>query len=119
MVKFVPPAAVFGVDLLSSKVVGILVAALMFLAVLLLPIIDRGKEVRALRRPLKTATGVWAIGFLATLTLYALNEILSADLTIQIDKMNLILGSIVIVVPVIVAAPFYMMLRRRTMKEAP
>ncbi len=119
LVKFVPPAAVFGVDLLSSKVVGILVAALMFLAVLLLPIIDRGKEVRALRRPLKTATGVWAIGFLATLTLYALNEILSADLTIQIDKMNLILGSIVIVVPVIAAAPFYLMLRRRAMKEAP
>ena len=118
LVKFVPPAAVFGVDLLSSKVVGILVAALMFLAVLLLPIIDRGKEVRALRRPLKTATGVWAIGFLATLTLYALNEILSADLTIQIDKMNLILGSIVIVVPVIAAAPFYLMLRRRAMKEA-
>jgi cytochrome b-561 len=119
LVKFVPPAAVFGVDLLSSKVVGILVAALMFLAVLLLPIIDRGKEVRALRRPLKTATGIWAIGFLATLTLYALNEILAADLTIQIDKMNLILGSIVIVVPVIAATPFYMMLRRRTMKEVP
>ena len=117
LVKFVPPAAVFGVDLLSSKVVGILAAALMFLAVLLLPIIDRGKEVRALRRPLKTATGVWAIGFLATLTLYALNEILSADLTIQIDKMNLILGSIVIVVPVIAAAPFYLMLRRRAKKE--
>jgi ubiquinol-cytochrome c reductase cytochrome b subunit len=117
LVKFVPPAAVFGVDLLSSKVVGILVAALMFLAVLLLPIIDRGKEVRALRRPLKTATGVWAIGFLATLTLYALNEILAADLTIQIDKMNLVLGSIVIVVPVIAAAPFYMILRRRAMKE--
>ena len=119
MVKFVPPAAVFGVDLLSAKVVGILIAALMFLAVLLLPIIDRGKEVRALRRPLKTATGVWAIGFLATLTLYALNEILSTDLTIQIDKMNLIIGSIVIVVPVIAAAPFYLLLRRRAMKEVP
>ncbi len=119
LVKFVPPAAVFGVDLLSAKVVGILIAALMFLAVLLLPIIDRGKEVRALRRPLKTATGVWAIGFLATLTLYALNEILSTDLTIQIDKMNLILGSIVIVVPVIAAAPFYLLLRRRAMKEVP
>ncbi len=119
LVKFVPPAAVFGVDLLSAKVVGILVAALMFLAVLLLPIIDRGKEVRALRRPLKTAMGVWAIGFLATLTLYALNEILSTDLTVQIDKMNLILGSIVIVVPVIAAAPFYLVLRRRAMKEVP
>ncbi len=119
LVKFVPPAAVFGVDLLSSKVVGILAAALLFLAVLLLPLIDRGKEVRALRRPLKTATGVWAIGFLATLTLYALNEILSADLAIQIDRMNLILGSIVIVVPVIAAAPFYLMLRRRAKKEGP
>jgi ubiquinol-cytochrome c reductase cytochrome b subunit len=119
LVKFIPPAAVFGVDLLSAKVVGILVAALMFLAVLLLPIIDHGKEVRALRRPLKTATGVWAIGFLATLTLYALNEILSTDFTIQIDKMNLILGSIVIVVPVIAAAPFYLILRRGAMKEVP
>ena len=117
LVKFVPPAAVFGVDLLSAKVVGILVAALMFLVVLLLPIIDRGKEVRALRRPLKTSVGVWAIGFLATLTLYALNEILSTDMAIQIDKMNLILGSIVIVVPVIAAAPFYLILRRRVMKE--
>jgi quinol-cytochrome oxidoreductase complex cytochrome b subunit len=117
MVNFAPPAAVFGVDLLSAKVVGILAAALMFLIVLLLPIIDRGKEVRALRRPLKTAIGVWAIGFLATLTLYALNEILSADLTIPIDTMNLILGSIVIVVPVIAAAPFYLMFRRHLKKE--
>ena len=119
MVKFTPPAAVFGVDLLSAKVVGILIAALMFLAVLLLPIIDRGKEVRALRRPLKTAIGVWAIGFLATLTLYALNEILSADLAMPIDNMNVILGSIVIIVPVIAAAPFYLILHRRVPKEAP
>jgi cytochrome b-561 len=118
MVKFTPPAAVFGVDLLSAKVVGILIAALMFLAVLLLPIIDRGKEVRALRRPLKTAIGVWAIGFLATLTLYALNEILSADLAMPIDNMNMILGSIVIIVPLIAAAPVYLILHRHVTKEA-
>jgi cytochrome b6 len=113
VVHFAPPALVLGVDLLSAKVVGILLAAGMFLVLLLLPIIDRGKEVRALRRPLKTAIGVWAIGFLATLTLYALNEILSADLAIPIDTMNLILGLIVIAVPVIAAAPIYLILRHR------
>lgn len=119
LAHFVPPASVYGVDLLSAKVVGILIAALMFLAVLLLPLIDRGKEVRALHRPLKTAIGVWAIGFLATLTLYALNEIVSADLSIKIDMVNLILGSIVIVLPVVAAAPFYFMLRRRLTKGVP
>jgi quinol-cytochrome oxidoreductase complex cytochrome b subunit len=110
---------VFGVDLLSAKVVGILLAAGIFLVALLMPIIDRGKEVRALRRPLKTAVGVWAIGFLATLTLYALNEILSADLTIPIDTMNLILGFIVIVIPVMAAAPAYLILRRHLAKQTP
>jgi quinol-cytochrome oxidoreductase complex cytochrome b subunit len=119
LANFAPPAAIFGVDLLSAKVVGILIAAIMFLVLLLLPLIDRGKEVRALRRPIKTAIGVWAIGFLATLTLYALNEILSASLTIPIDTMNLILGSIVIVAPVIAAAPTYLILRRHLRKEAP
>ncbi len=112
MVHFAPPSAVFGVDLLSAKVVGILFAAVLFLVLLLLPIIDRGKEIRALRRPLKTAIGVWAIGFLATLTLYALNEILSVDLSIPIDTLNLILGSIVITVPLVVAAPVYLMLHQ-------
>jgi quinol-cytochrome oxidoreductase complex cytochrome b subunit len=119
LVQFVPPAMVFGVDLLSAKVVGILLAAGMFLVLLLMPIIDRGKEVRALRRPLKTALGVWAIGLLATLTLYALNEILSADLTIPIDTMNLILGLIVIVIPVMAAAPAYLILRRHLAKQTP
>ena len=118
MVHFVPPSAVFGVDLLSAKVVGILIAAILFLILLLLPIIDRGKEIRALRRPLKTAIGVWAIGFLATLTLYALNEILSADLSVPIDTMNLILGSIVIIVPLVVAAPVYLMLHQHVAKKA-
>jgi quinol-cytochrome oxidoreductase complex cytochrome b subunit len=89
-----------------------LLAALMFLVLLLMPIIDRGKEVRALRRPLKTAIGIWGIGFLATLTLYALNEILSANFTIPIDTMNVILGLIVIVVPLIVAAPAYLIIRQ-------
>jgi ubiquinol-cytochrome c reductase cytochrome b subunit len=119
MVQFVPPAMVFGVDLLSAKVVGILLAAGMFLVALLMPIIDRGKEVRTLRRPLKTAVGVWAIGYLATLTLYALNEILSADLTVPIDTMNLILGCIVIAIPVIAAAPTYLILRRHLAKQTP
>jgi quinol-cytochrome oxidoreductase complex cytochrome b subunit len=116
MVHFTPPAFVFGVDLLSAKVVGILLAAGMFLIALLLPAIDRGKEVRALRRPLKTAIGIWAIGFLASLTLYALNEILSSNLAIPIDTMDLILGIIVIVVPVLVAAPAYLILRRHLAK---
>jgi len=118
MVHFVPPSAVFGVDLLSAKVVGILIAAILFLILLLLPVIDRGKEIRALRRPLKTAIGVWAIGFLATLTLYALNEILSADLSVPIDTMNLTLGSIVIIVPLIVAAPVYLILQQHVAKKA-
>jgi cytochrome b-561 len=117
LVNFAPPAAIFGVDLLSAKVVGIEIAGLMFLLFLLLPLIDRGKEVRALRRPLKTAFGVWAIGFLATLTLYALNEILSGNLAIPIDTMNMILGSIVIVAPVIVAVPTYLILSRHLRKE--
>lgn len=117
IVQFSPPTAIFGVDLLSAKVVGILVAAVMFLVLLLLPVIDRGKEVRALRRPLKTAIGVWAIGFLATLTLYALNEILSTDLSVPIDTINRILGSIVIAVPVIAAAPVYLLLRRYVARE--
>jgi cytochrome b-561 len=116
IVHFAPPASVFGVDLLSAKVVGILLAAAIFIILFLLPIIDRGKEVRALRRPLKTAIGVWAIGFLATLTLYALNEILSADLSIPIDATNLILGSIVILAPLIAAAPVYVLLRHHVGK---
>jgi quinol-cytochrome oxidoreductase complex cytochrome b subunit len=109
-VHFVPPATVFGVDLLSAKVVGILLAAAMFLVFLLMPLIDRGREVRVLRRPIKTAFGVWAIGFLSALTLYALNEILSASLSIRIDTMNLFLGLIVIVAPLAAAIPFYVIL---------
>lgn len=112
MVRFTPPAAVFGVDLASAKVIGILMAAAMFLVLLLLPAIDRGKEVRALWRPLKTAVGVWWIGFLATLTLYALNEILSAYLAIPINTMNTILGSIVIAVPIVAATPTYLILHQ-------
>jgi quinol-cytochrome oxidoreductase complex cytochrome b subunit len=119
LVQFTPPAMIFGLDLLSAKVIGILLAAGMFLALLLLPIIDRGKEVRALLRPLKTAVGVWAIGFLATLTLYALNEILSAQFSVPIDTMNLILGSIVIAVPLIAAAPTCLILRSRLAKQKP
>jgi len=112
LVHFVPPATIFGVDLVSAKVVGILIAAAMFVVLLLLPVIDRGNEVRALRRPLKTAIGVWAIGLLSTLTLYALNEILSSSLLIPIDTMNMMLGSIVIVVPLVAAVPVYVILRR-------
>jgi quinol-cytochrome oxidoreductase complex cytochrome b subunit len=116
IVHFVPPAMIFGVDLLSAKVVGILIAAAMFLVLVLMPVIDRGDEVRVLRRPLKTAIGVWAIGLLSTLTLYALNEILSSMLSIPIGTMNLLLGSIVITVPLVVAAPFYMILHRHAAK---
>ena len=116
VVHFVPPATVFGIDLLSAKVVGILIAAAMFLVLVLMPVIDRGDEVRALRRPLKTAVGVWAIGLLSTLTLYALNEILSSYLSIPIGSMNLALGSIVVIVPVVVAAPFFVILRRHAVK---
>jgi len=112
LVHFVPPATIFGVDLVSAKVIGILIAAAMFVVLLLLPVIDRGSEVRALRRPLKTAIGVWAIGLLSTLTLYALNEILSSTLLIPIDAMNMMLGSIVIVVPLVGAVPVYVILRR-------
>lgn len=112
LVHFVPPATIFGVDLVSAKVVGILIAAAMFVVLLLLPVIDRGNEVRALRRPLKTAIGVWAIGLLSTLTLYALNEILSSSLLIPIDTMNMMLGSIVIVVPLVAAVPVYVIVRR-------
>ena len=118
LVQFVPPATVFGIDLLSAKVVGILTAAAMFLVLVLMPLIDRGDEVRVLRRPLKTAIGVWVIGLLSTLTLYALNEILSSDLSIPIDTMNLVLGSIVIAVPLVVAAPFYVILRRHAAKAS-
>ncbi|WP_455363217.1 hypothetical protein, partial [[Eubacterium] cellulosolvens] len=116
LVHFVPPATIFGVDLVSAKVVGILIAAAMFLVLLLLPLIDRGTEVRTLRRPLKTAIGVWAIGLLSTLTLYALNEILSSMLSIPIDTMNMMLGSIVITVPLVAAVPVYAILRRHVAK---
>ncbi len=112
LVHFVPPATILGVDLVSAKVIGILLAGLMFVLFLLMPVIDRGREVRTLRRPLKTAIGVWAIGLLSTLTLYALNEILSAELSIPIVTMNTILGSIVIIAPLIAAVPTYAMVRR-------
>jgi quinol-cytochrome oxidoreductase complex cytochrome b subunit len=117
IIHFIPPSSIFGIDLATAKVVGILLAAAMFIILLLLPAIDRGKEVRALRRPLKTAIGIWGIGFLSTLTLYALNEIVSAKLTIPIDAVNLILGSIVILVPLIVAIPAYLILRRHAISE--
>jgi hypothetical protein len=63
--------------------------------------------------------GVWWIGFVATLTLYALNEILSAYLAIPIDTMNIILGSIAIAVPVIAATPTYLILRQNLAKMKP
>lgn len=116
LVSFVPPATIFGIDLVSAKVVGILIAGVMFLVLVLLPIIDRGKEVRMLRRPAKTALGVWAIGLLATLTLYALNEIMSARLSIPVDTINMIFGSIVIVIPLAAALPVYVILRRYAQK---
>lgn len=116
LVHFVPPASVFGVDLLSAKVMGILLAGAMFIVLLLMPLIDRGKEVRVLRRPFKTAIVVWSIGLLSTLTLYALNEILSADLSIPIDTMNTILGLIVIVAPLAAAVPAYFLIRRHAPK---
>jgi quinol-cytochrome oxidoreductase complex cytochrome b subunit len=90
----------------------------MFIVLLLLPLIDRGSEVRTLRRPLKTAIGAWAIGLLSTLTLYALNEILSSSISIPIDTMNMTLGSIVIVVPLLIAVPVYVILRRNAMRAA-
>jgi len=117
LVHFIPPSSIFGVDLASAKVVGILLAAAMFVILLLLPAIDRGKEVRAFRRPLRTAIGIWGIGFLSTLTLYALNEILSAKLSIPIDTVNMILGSIVILVPVVAAVPAYLMIRHHATLE--
>ena len=116
LVHFVPPATVLGVDLVSAKVVGILLATAIFLVLLLLPLVDRGKEVRTLRRPLKTAVGVWAIGLLSTLTLYALNEILSAQLSVPIGTINLTLGSVVITVPLILAVPVYVILRLHASK---
>ncbi len=112
LVHFVPPATVFDIDLVSAKVVGILLAGLMFLVLVLLPVIDKGREVRMLRRPAKTAIGVWAIGLLSTLTLYALNEILSSMLSMPVETINMILGSIVIVVPLAAALPVYVILRR-------
>jgi len=118
LIHFVPPATVYGIDLLSAKVVGILVAGLMFIILLLLPLFDRGTEVRTLRRPLKTAIGAWAIGFLSALTLYALNEILSSELSIPIETMNMTLGSTVIAVPLLVAVPVYVILRRYSKKSA-
>jgi len=118
LVHFVPPATIFGVDLVSAKVIGILIAAAMFVVLLLMPVIDRGNEVRALRRPLKTAIGVWAIGLLSTLTLYALNEILSSELSIPINTMNMMLGSIVILAPLAAAVPVYVILRRHVAKTS-
>jgi quinol-cytochrome oxidoreductase complex cytochrome b subunit len=112
LVQFVPPATVFGIDLVSAKVVGILLAGLMFLVLVLLPVIDKGREVRMLRRPAKTAIGVWAIGLLSTLTLYALNEILSSMLSIPVETINMILGAIVIVAPLTAALPVYVILHR-------
>jgi hypothetical protein len=67
---------------------------------------------------LKTAIGAWAIGLLSTLTLYALNEILSSSISIPIDTMNMTLGSIVIVVPLLIAVPVYVILRRNAMRAA-
>lgn len=119
LARFAPPPTVLGVDLVSAKVVGILLAAAMFIVLLLLPAIDRGKEVRTLRRPLRTTIGVWALGFLATLTLYALNEVVSAAFSIPIETVNNILGSTVIAVPALIAAPVYVLLRRRSSKTAP
>jgi len=119
LVHFVPPSSVFGIDLVSAKVMGILLAGLMFIILFLLPVIDRGQEVRVLRRPLKTTIGVWAIGFLSALTLYALNEILAASLSIPIERMNMILGSIVVVVPFVAAAPVYFALRSHVAKATP
>jgi quinol-cytochrome oxidoreductase complex cytochrome b subunit len=118
LAHFAPPAAVLGVDLVSAKVVGILLAAAMFIVLLLLPAIDRGKEVRTLRRPVRTTIGVWALGFLASLTLYALNEVVSAQFAIPIDAVNNLLGSTVIIVPALVAAPVYVLLRRYASKTA-
>jgi len=113
LVHFVPPSSILGIDLLSAKVVGILIAAAMFLVLLLLPTIDRGREVRTLKRPLRTAFGVWTIGFLATLTLYALNEVLSANLSMSIESVNMILGLIVLLAPPIVSIPVFVYLRQR------
>jgi quinol-cytochrome oxidoreductase complex cytochrome b subunit len=117
IVHFIPPSSILGVDLVSAKVVGILLAAAMFIILLLLPAIDRGREVRALRRPLRTAIGIWGVGFLSTLTLYALNEVLSAKLSIPIDTVNMTLGSIVILVPIFAAVPAYLMLRHHATSE--
>ena len=111
VVHFVPPATVFGIDLVSAKVVGIFLAGLMFLFLVMLPVVDKGREVRMLRRPAKTAVGVWVIGLLSTLTLYALNEILSSMLSIPIETINMILGLIVIAAPLTAALPVYMRLR--------
>jgi len=118
LVHFVPPATIFGVDLVSAKVVGILLAGAMFIVLFLLPVIDCGKEVRTLRRPLRTAIGVWGIGLLSTLTLYALNEILSVALSIPIDLMNMILGLVVIVAPLVAAVPVYFLIHRYLAKAA-
>jgi quinol-cytochrome oxidoreductase complex cytochrome b subunit len=118
LTNFAPPATIFGVDLVTAKVVGIFLAGVMFLLLILLPAIDRGKEVRTLRRPLHTSVGIWAIGLISTLTLYALNEILSSWFSIPIGTMNMILGSVVIVIPLVVAAPAYLILRRYASKTA-
>ena len=117
VVHFIPPSSILGVDLASAKVVGILLAAAMFMILLLLPAIDRGREVRALKRPLRTAIGIWGIGFLSTLTLYALNEIVAANLSIPIEMVNMILGSIVILAPILAAVPAYLVLRRHATLE--
>jgi quinol-cytochrome oxidoreductase complex cytochrome b subunit len=115
--RFVPPATILGIDLLSAKVVGILLAAAMFIVLLFLPLIDRGKEVRTLRRPLKTSLGVWCIGLLSTLTLYSLNEIIAAQLSLPIDRVNISLGFVVIVIPLLLAAPVYAGLRLHNHKK--
>ncbi|MFQ5711795.1 MAG: heterodisulfide reductase-related iron-sulfur binding cluster [Candidatus Geothermarchaeales archaeon] len=101
IVKFVPPSEIFGIDLLSAKVVGILGPALIFLILLILPFIDRGPTARPTHRPLKASIGVAGVILLLTLSVYGLNEIISVQLGLPRELIYSALGALVAGLPIL------------------
>jgi quinol-cytochrome oxidoreductase complex cytochrome b subunit len=79
-------------SLLSAKVVGVLLSLFVVGLLFIVPFIDPGPMARFTTRRKKSSLGVAVVFFFVFMSVYGLNEIISHDLSIDIESTRAFLG---------------------------
>jgi Fe-S oxidoreductase len=86
-------------SLLSAKVVGVLLSLFVVGLLFIVPFIDPGPMARFTTRRKKSSLGVAVVFFFVFMSVYGLNEIISHDLSIDIESTRAFLGVLALGAP--------------------